>query len=103
MKDDGNLRVDHNAARSRYELRLGERTVGFMAYRTDSGTQVLAHTEIDPALEGRGLGSRLVAMALDDIRSRGLSFVPLCPFVAWYLRQHPENDDLVAAQPVGAA
>jgi predicted GNAT family acetyltransferase len=39
-----------------------------------------------------------VADALDDIRSRGLKVVPLCPFVAAYIRRHPEYEDLVARE-----
>lgn len=56
---------------------------------------MLVHTDIDPGYEGRGLGSKLVAGALDDLRRRGLGVVPLCPFVAAYLRRHPEQADLV--------
>jgi predicted GNAT family acetyltransferase len=56
---------------------------------------VLVHTEIEPSLEGQGVGSRLVAGALADIRSRGLELVPVCPFVLAYLKRHPEFDDLV--------
>jgi uncharacterized protein len=39
-----------------------------------------------------------VADALDDIRSRGLQVVPLCPFVAAYIRRHPEYEDLVTRE-----
>src|SRR5439155_23952305 len=48
-----------------------------------------------PAFEGRGLGTRLIAGALDDIRARGLELIPTCPFVRAYLRRHPEQRDLV--------
>jgi predicted GNAT family acetyltransferase len=36
-----------------------------------------------------------MAGALADIRERGLSVVPLCPFVVAYLRRHPEQRDLI--------
>lgn len=57
---------------------------------------VLVHTEVAPAVEGRGVGSRLVSAALDDIRARGLRLVPICPFVRAYLGRHPEHGDLLA-------
>lgn len=60
---------------------------------------MLVHTDVDPAFEGRGLGSRLIGGALADIRARGLLFVPLCPFVAAYVRRHPEYADLVVHDP----
>ena len=37
-----------------------------------------------------------IAGAPDDIRSRRLKLVPICPFVSSYLRRHPEDADLVA-------
>ena len=56
-------------------------------------------TEIDPAFEGQGLGERLVADALADLRARGLRLVPLCPFVRAYLRRRPDRAVLVAGDP----
>jgi uncharacterized protein len=81
---------------SRYELRLGERVIGFTDYRLRDDRIVLAHTEIDEECEGRGFGSRLVAGVLEDVRRRGLAVTPLCPFVAHYIEQHPEVADLLA-------
>ena len=82
---------------SRYELRDGERMIGETAYHRRDGRIAFIHTEVDEALEGRGLGSALVATALDDARSEGLEVVPLCPFVAAFIERHPEYQDLVAA------
>jgi hypothetical protein len=93
----GDLTVRDNAAELRYEV-LGEgRVVGEILYRKRGDRMVLLHTEVLPSAEGSGLGSRLVGGALDDIRARGLSVVPLCPFVAAYIQRHPEYGDLVAA------
>lgn len=85
-----------------YELWLGQTRAGFLAYRREPGAVVLVHTDIDPALEGQGLGSRLVGGVLADLRSRGLKVVPLCPFVAEYLRRHPEDQDLVVRDPAAS-
>jgi predicted GNAT family acetyltransferase/glutaredoxin len=82
---------------SRYELRDGERMIGELAYRRRNGRIALIHTEVDEALERRGLGSALVAQALDDARREGLEVVPLCPFVESYIESHPEYQDLIAA------
>jgi len=57
------------------------------------------HTEVDEAVEGTGVGSQLVRVALDDLRVRGVGLVPVCPFVAAYLRRHPEYGDLVGVDP----
>jgi predicted GNAT family acetyltransferase/glutaredoxin len=85
--------------RRRYELRLDRRLIGLLAYRRRDGRIAFTHTEIVPACEGRGFGSRLVAAALDAARSEGLAVVPLCPFVASYIERHPEYRELVARDP----
>jgi predicted GNAT family acetyltransferase/glutaredoxin len=81
---------------SRYELRLDGRLVGLAAYRRRDGRIAFTHTEVDETLAGRGFGSRLAAAALDDASRRGLDVVPLCPFIASYIKRHPEYERLVA-------
>jgi uncharacterized protein len=87
----------HLPEASRYELRDGDRMIGELAYRRRNGRIALIHTEVDEALEGRGLGSKLVRTALDDARDEGLEVVPLCPFVAAFIDRNPEYQDVVAA------
>ena len=90
-----NIPVRDNPAESRYELVLDEHVVGEILYRPTPDHLVLLHTEVLPSLENKGLGARLVAGALDDIRARGLHVVPYCPFVRSYIRRHPDYADLV--------
>ena len=89
------IHVVHNAEEQRYELWVDEALAGVLEYESAPGVLVLAHAEIDPALEGRGLGTRLAADAFQDIRSRGLKLIPACSFVRAYLRRHPEERDVV--------
>ena len=93
------VRVVDNPEQQRYELWLGATRAGLIQYRCEPGTIVLVHTEVDPAFEGQGLGARLVAGALDDLRARGRRLVAVCPFVRAYLRHHPEYADLLARGP----
>jgi predicted GNAT family acetyltransferase len=92
-------RVVDNPEQSRYELWLGTTRAGLIEYRSEPGAVVLVHTEVDPAFAGQGLGERLVAGALEDLRARGLKLVPVCAFVRAYLRRHPDQADLVAGDP----
>ena len=82
---------------SRYELRLDGRLIGIAAYRRQDGRIAFTHTEVDESCSDRGYGSRLAAAALEDARRHGLEVVPLCPFIARYIEQHPEYRQLVAA------
>ena len=79
-----------NTEASRYELRDGEVIAKIDYVKTKNGRVYLTHTEVSYGWEGKGIGSRIVEQALADIRRQGLKVVPSCPFVAAYIRQHPE-------------
>ncbi len=84
--------------RGRFEVRIGDRVVGLASYHVENGTMTLPHTEVDPSVGGRGIGSALVAGVLDAARERGLHVLPYCSFVRHYIQQHPETADLVAPE-----
>ena len=88
MSDDETIRVDRDEAGHRYRIRVGEVTAGFTEFRQDGSRLRFVHTEIDPAFGGRGLATSLVEAAMADVAERGEEVVPLCPFVAKYLRSH---------------
>jgi predicted GNAT family acetyltransferase/glutaredoxin len=81
----------------RYELRLGGRLIGLAAYHRRNGRIAFTHTEVDRSCEGRGFGSRLARVALENAATEGLEVVPLCPFIARYIERHPEYERLVAS------
>lgn len=88
--------VVDNPRAARFEAHDGGRVAGHVSYQHEQGTLVLIHTEVDPSYEGKGVGSALAAGALSAVRDRGLRVVPRCPFIAGYIRRHPEYTDLVA-------
>lgn len=90
--------VRDNPASERYELDV-EGSVAFIDYRRAGDVVTLLHAEVPHTLRGGGIGSALVRGALELARSRGDRIVPRCPFVAAYLRRHPEFDDLRADRP----
>lgn len=55
----------------------------------------LTHTEIPNFLAGKGVGAKLVKQALEDIKQKDLTLVPLCPFVALYIKRHQKWRKLV--------
>lgn len=90
-----NAPVRDNSARQRYELEV-EGELAFIDYRRDGREVIMTHAEVPPAFRGGGIGSALVQGALALVRERGEKVVPLCPFVAHYVRRHPEAHDLRA-------
>ena len=92
------LVVGDNAAMSRFEMASGD-AIAFVEYRREGGDRiVLTHTEVPEALSGQGVGSRLVAGALDRIRAEGATVVAQCGFVAAFIRRHPGYHGLEAAE-----
>jgi hypothetical protein len=89
--------VTDNPAKARYEIRVDGAVAGFAIYRPEPGNLAFVHTWIDPAFSGRGLGSQLARQALDDVRGRGMTITPLCPFIARFIATHPSYRDLDAS------
>jgi uncharacterized protein len=87
--------ITNNAAASRYET-VVDGITAYAAYTVADDVVTFTHTIVPEELGGRGIASRLIRHALDDVRSRGLKVVPRCPFVAAYIEKHPEYRDLVA-------
>jgi predicted GNAT family acetyltransferase len=96
---DGSLRVTDNPAEQRYEAWAGDELAGFAAYQKADRLVVFTHTEVEPAFEGKGVGSTLVREALDDVRRLGLPVLPICPFVQGWIAKHPDYHDLDYRRP----
>jgi predicted GNAT family acetyltransferase len=78
--------VTDNVGKSRFEL-VVDGHVAFADYRIEGGRMLFPHTEVPEALEGRGVGTRLVKAALADARARGLEPVGQCSFVAAVMKR----------------
>ena len=88
--------VTHNKTDNTFEIVSDEGTA-FVEYVLDGNEIRFTHTEVPPALEGRGIGSKLAKAALEHAKEKGLTVVPLCAFIAAYVKRHGEYDDLVHA------
>ncbi|HEY3501845.1 MAG TPA: GNAT family N-acetyltransferase [Actinocatenispora sp.] len=86
--------VDDPAA-TRYEISVDGAPAGFVEYHRFADEIAFLHTEIDPAYEGRGLGSLLARHALDAAREAHQAVLPYCPFIRGWMTRHPDYLDLV--------
>jgi uncharacterized protein len=95
MSEDNLNAVRDNTELQRFELE----SYGVTAYSTytrDAGVVTVVHTRVPPEASGKGLGTALVEGVLGLIRAKGEKIVPVCPFVAAYMRRHPETQALLA-------
>jgi predicted GNAT family acetyltransferase len=90
--------VVDNPGRGRYELRDGEKVIGQAQYvvvqvpeEVGGDRVIFFHTEVAEAYEGQGLAAELATFALDATVQQGRVIVPVCPYIAAFLRRHAET------------
>ena len=79
-----------NTENHQYEFHIGKLVPKIEYIKSKNGEIYLTHTEVPVQLEGKGVGSQLVEKVLKDIERQELRLVPLCPFVAGYIKKHPD-------------
>ena len=95
MTTTSQLTITHNAADSRYETTV-DGILAVADYRRDGDKITFTHTEVPPAIGGRGIAAAIVKFALDHARKQGLRVASTCWYVTDYIRDHPEYQDLTA-------
>jgi len=95
IQDENLMKVRDHRSANRFELDT-EAGPAFIDYRREGSVVVMTHAEVPAALNGRGIGSQLVKGALDLVQADGEKVVPQCPFVAVYIKRHPEYQPLLA-------
>jgi len=86
--------VIDNRDNHRFELEV-EGHIAIEHYKLDGNIITFEHTEVPKELGGKGVGSKLVQGALDQVRAAGLMLIPECPFVKAWIDKHPDYADLV--------
>lgn len=89
-------RIEHDAANRRFVAHLDEGDA-YLAYQPVGARALdLQHTVVPEAARGAGVGESLVRAAMDHARATHQQVVPTCPFVASWIEEHPEAQELVA-------
>jgi predicted GNAT family acetyltransferase len=88
--------ISAHPAQHRYEAHLDGELAGYVEYSLVGESILFSHTEVLPAFEGQGLGGTLARHVLADARAQGKQVIPVCQFVAGYIRKHREYVDLVS-------
>ncbi|WP_167855057.1 GNAT family N-acetyltransferase [Hymenobacter wooponensis] len=67
-----------------------------LAYSQFDDTIDFTHTYVDEELRGKGLAETLAKAGLTYAREQGLKVRTSCEFMAGYVKQHHEYDDILA-------
>jgi predicted GNAT family acetyltransferase len=86
--------IVNNRAKQRYELAV-DGHIAATYYTFADGVITFDHTEVPPELGGKGIGSKLIKGALDQVRADGLKVIAQCPFVKAFIEKNPAYQDLL--------
>ena len=88
------MEVTDNREAQRFEAEV-DGLIAYAQYQLGDGEITFTHTEVPGEFRGRGIGGQLAASALEAARERGLRVKALCPFIARYINDHAEYQDLL--------
>ena len=86
--------VINNRADHRYELAV-DGHIAATYYKVEGKIITFVHTEVPPELSGKGIGSKLIRGALDQVRADGLKVIAQCPFVKAFIEKNADYQDLL--------
>jgi uncharacterized protein len=93
--DSAAIAVHDDAEHDRYVVEVDGEVAGYTVYHMRGGRYFFVHTEIEPGFGGHGVGTALARYALDDVRAKGGTIVPICPFIRAFVDEHPEYESLI--------
>ena len=94
------MKVEHDVPGRRFVATLpGGQSAGVLSYSIPAAGRLdFEHVEVPVTLRGRGLAGRIVEAACRHAREAGARVIPTCPYVVWWFRQHPEQQDLLGTE-----
>lgn len=87
------LDVIHNEAEDRFETWI-DNQLSKLDYMQDGNTIVMTHVGVHPEHRGQGVAGKLTEVALEYARKKSLRVIPMCPYIATYIRRNPQYEDL---------
>ena len=91
--DLANLEIRNNPAENRFEVLLDGR-LSKLEYIQDNDTLVITHVGVHPDLRGQGLAGKLTQTGLEYAKTNSLRVIPMCSYVAAYIRRNPQYMEL---------
>ena len=90
------MEIEHDSRAHRFLAQTPSGTA-VLAYRERGSTVLELYSTFVPEQDReQGTAGRLVEAALTYAREQGMRVLPTCPYVARWLREHPEHAEMVA-------
>jgi len=88
-----NLEIVHNLAENRFEIWI-DGQLARLDYTEDGDTIVMMHVGVPYEFRGHGVAGVITKAGLEYAKSRSLRVIPMCPYVATYIRRNPQYAEL---------
>jgi uncharacterized protein len=88
-----NLEIVHNPAENRFETWIDGR-LAKLDYTEDGNTIVMTHVGVPQEFRGHGVAGRITQAGLEYAKTKSLRVLPICPYVAAYIRRNPQYAEL---------
>jgi predicted GNAT family acetyltransferase len=86
--------IEHQQDKHRFILEVDSHKA-LLTYQLRGDTIIFDHTEVDPAIQHRGLADQLAEVALGFAREQNLQVQPDCRFMEVYIQRHKRWQDLL--------
>lgn len=83
------MEVRNNEDNLQFEVKEGEE-VARLEYRFYKKSIAMMHTVVPESMQGKGIASILAEHAFAFAKSKNKKVMVYCPFVARYVKKHPE-------------
>lgn len=95
--DSEKLEVIHNPTESRFEIRL-DGQLAKLDYMEDGDSIVMTHVGVPMEFRGHGIAAIITKAGLDYAKAKSLRVIPMCSYVAAYLRRNPQYIELTRSK-----
>jgi uncharacterized protein len=91
------LEIANNPAENRFETWI-DGQLSKLDYIEDGDTIVMTHVGVYPEHRGSGVAGRITQTALEYAREKSLRVIPMCAYIATYIRRNPQYAELTKHQ-----
>jgi len=90
------VNVNYNDKNGSFTILSEGKKIALMTF-TFAGVQkiIIDHTEVDPALHGKGLAKKMMEKAIAVAREKNWKIVPACSFAKKFLDTNPQYKDVL--------
>jgi predicted GNAT family acetyltransferase len=90
------IQVEDNGKKGAFFIQENGKRLAEMSFVwTGDGDFIVDHTEVNEALNGKGIGKQLVKRAVEMAREKKSKLIPLCPFTKSVIERTKEFQDVL--------